>query len=91
MLFILKLYVREQYAVKMRCCVVFHYHTHLLAPRLRMTGANPPLPNVPLWCAQGQFCLSHYHEMSANVVILHSICPLFCLATIVNVQQNTAL
>ena len=55
-----------------------------------MSGAIPPLSNVPFWCAQGQFYLSHYSEMSANVVTLHNGCP-FCLATIMNVQENSTL
>jgi len=56
-----------------------------------MSGAIPPLPNVPLWCAQGQFYLSHYNEMAANVVTLHNVCPFFCHATVMNVQENSTL
>lgn len=29
-------------------------HSPHLLPRLRMTGAKPPLPNVPLWIVQLQ-------------------------------------
>ena len=56
-----------------------------------MSGAISPLPNMPSWCAQGQFYLSHYHEMAANVLTLPSVCLLFCLTTIMNVQENKAL
>jgi len=46
---------------------------------------------VPFWCAQGEFYLSHYSEITANVVTLHNVCPFFCLATIMNVQENSTL
>jgi hypothetical protein len=65
-----------QYAINVRCCVVVYYHTYFVVPSLRMSGAIPPLPNMPLWCAQGQIYLSHYNEMAANVVTLQNVCPL---------------
>jgi hypothetical protein len=39
--------------------------THLyLVPRLRMSGAIPPLPHRLSWCEQRQVCLYHGNSFS---------------------------